>query len=77
MSRKKAKNELNMEEYKAAMSGVYTTSVNEATLNIDFESGWENVKAGTVFNLFSMSGVMMVFVWRLKNTLDYIIKLQV
>lgn len=33
MSRKKAKKELNMEEYKAAMSGVYTTSVNEATLD--------------------------------------------
>lgn len=33
MSRTKAKRELNMEEYKAAMSGVYTTSVNEATLD--------------------------------------------
>lgn len=33
MSRKKAKNELSLEEYKAEMSGVYTTSVNEATLD--------------------------------------------
>ena len=33
MSRTKAKNSLNMEEYKKAMSGVYTTSVNEATLD--------------------------------------------
>ncbi len=33
MSRKKAKSELNMEEYKKAMAGVYTTSVNEATLD--------------------------------------------
>lgn len=33
MSRKKAKSELNMEEYKQAMAGVYTTSVNEATLD--------------------------------------------
>ncbi len=33
MSRTKAKKELNMEEYKEAMSGVYTTSVNEATLD--------------------------------------------
>ncbi len=33
MSRTKAKKELNMEEYKEVMSGVYTTSVNEATLD--------------------------------------------
>ncbi len=33
MSRTKAKNQLNMEEYKEVMSGVYTTSVNEATLD--------------------------------------------
>lgn len=33
MSRTKAKSELNLEEYKAAMAGVYTTSVNEATLD--------------------------------------------
>ena len=33
MSRKKAKSELDMEEYKQAMAGVYTTSVNEATLD--------------------------------------------
>ena len=54
---------------KVSASGVATVckmnvtglmSVNEATLNIDFESGWENVKAGTVFNLFSMSGVTSV-----------------
>ena len=33
MSRSKAKNELSLEEYKEAMAGVYTTSVNEATLD--------------------------------------------
>ena len=33
MSRKKAKESLNMEEYKEAMKGIYTTSVNEATLD--------------------------------------------
>lgn len=33
MSRTKAKNSLDMEEYKKAMAGVYTTSVNEATLD--------------------------------------------
>lgn len=33
MSRSKAKNELNLEEYKEAMAGVYTTSVSEATLD--------------------------------------------
>lgn len=33
MSRTKAKNSLNMEEYKEIMSGVYTTSVSEATLD--------------------------------------------
>lgn len=33
MSRRKAKQELTLEEYKAEMSGIYTTSVNEATLD--------------------------------------------
>ena len=33
MSRSKAKTELDLEEYKKAMEGVYTTSVNEATLD--------------------------------------------
>lgn len=33
MSRTKAKNELNLDEYRKAMSGVYTTSVSEATLD--------------------------------------------
>lgn len=33
MSRKKAKNELSMDEYKKEMAGVYTTSVNEYTLD--------------------------------------------
>ena len=33
MSRSKAKNELNMDAYREAMAGVYTTSVNEATLD--------------------------------------------
>ncbi len=33
MSRSKAKNELNLDEYKEAMAGIYTTSVNEATLD--------------------------------------------
>lgn len=33
MSRTTAKNSLNLEEYKEAMKGVYTTSVNEATLD--------------------------------------------
>ncbi len=33
MSRTKAKDTLSMEEYKEAMKGIYTTSVNEATLD--------------------------------------------
>lgn len=33
MSRSKAKANLNMEDYKQAMAGIYTTSVNEATLD--------------------------------------------
>ena len=33
MSRKKAKSELRMDEYKKEMAGVYTTSVNENTLD--------------------------------------------
>lgn len=33
MSRKKAKEELSLEEYKASMSGIYTTSVNEQTID--------------------------------------------
>ena len=33
MSRKKAKSSLNMEEYRDAMAGIYTTSVNEATID--------------------------------------------
>uniref|UniRef100_UPI0040572998 RtcB family protein n=1 Tax=Acetatifactor sp. TaxID=1872090 RepID=UPI0040572998 len=33
MSRTKAKENLNLEEYKSAMEGIYTTSVNEATLD--------------------------------------------
>ena len=33
MSRTKARESLNMEEYKKAMEGIYTTSVNEATLD--------------------------------------------
>ena len=33
MSRTKAKESLDMEEYKAEMSGIYTTSVNENTLD--------------------------------------------
>ena len=33
MSRAKAKDSLNMEEYKQAMEGIYTTSVSEATLD--------------------------------------------
>jgi len=33
MSRTKAKESLNMEEYRQAMKGIYTTSVNEATLD--------------------------------------------
>lgn len=33
MSRTKAKNELNLDEYKKAMEEVYTTSVNENTLD--------------------------------------------
>lgn len=33
MSRSKAKTTLNMEDYKVAMTGIYTTSVNEATLD--------------------------------------------
>ena len=33
MSRSKAKNTLSMEEYKEEMKGIYTTSVNEKTLD--------------------------------------------
>ena len=33
MSRSKAKSELSLEEYKASMEGIYTTSVNESTLD--------------------------------------------
>ena len=33
MSRSRAKNELSMDEYKMEMAGVYTTSVNEHTLD--------------------------------------------
>ncbi len=33
MSRTKAKNTLTLEEYQETMKGVYTTSVNEATLD--------------------------------------------
>ena len=33
MSRSKAKNTLSMEEYKEKMKGIYTTSVNEKTLD--------------------------------------------
>ena len=33
MSRMKAKQELSMEEYKNTMAGIYTTSVNENTLD--------------------------------------------
>ena len=33
MSRKKAKASLSMEDYEAAMEGIYTTSVNENTLD--------------------------------------------
>lgn len=33
MSRKKAKESLNMDEYRDAMAGIYTTSVNEATID--------------------------------------------
>lgn len=33
MSRTKAKNELNLDEYRKSMSGIYTTSVNEDTLD--------------------------------------------
>ena len=33
MSRTKAKSELSMDEYKKEMAGVYTTSVNESTLD--------------------------------------------
>ncbi len=33
MSRTKAKSSLSMEEYKEAMKGIYTTSVNEQTLD--------------------------------------------
>ncbi len=33
MSRTKAKETLSMKEYKNAMEGIYTTSVNEATLD--------------------------------------------
>ena len=33
MSRSKAKETLNIEEYKKSMAGIYTTSVNEATLD--------------------------------------------
>ena len=33
MSRKAAKDKLSLEEYRATMKGIYTTSVNEATLD--------------------------------------------
>lgn len=33
MSRKKAKENLNLEAYRRAMEGIYTTSVNQATLD--------------------------------------------
>lgn len=33
MSRTKAKSELDLEEYRKVMAGIYTTSVNEATLD--------------------------------------------
>ena len=33
MSKTKAKNKLNLDEYREAMAGIYTTSVNEATLD--------------------------------------------
>ena len=33
MSRTKARNELDMAEYKKSMSGIYTTSVNESTID--------------------------------------------
>ena len=33
MSRSKAKDTLNLEDYKTAMEGIYTTSVNEATID--------------------------------------------
>lgn len=33
MSRTKAKNEISLEEYRKMMEGVYTTSVNENTLD--------------------------------------------
>ena len=33
MSRTKAKNELSMDEYKETMKGIYTTSINENTLD--------------------------------------------
>lgn len=33
MSRMKAKSELNLDEYRRAMAGIYTTSVNEDTLD--------------------------------------------
>ena len=33
MSRTKAKTELNMNEYKNVMQGIYTTSINENTLD--------------------------------------------
>jgi RNA-splicing ligase RtcB len=33
MSRTKAKHELSMEEYKETMKGIYTTSINENTLD--------------------------------------------
>lgn len=54
---------------KVSESGVSTTckmnvtgnmAINGATLNIEFESGKENVKVGTVFNLFTMTGVKNV-----------------
>ena len=33
MSRSSAKERLNMEEYRQSMSGIYTTSINESTLD--------------------------------------------
>lgn len=46
MSRRKAKETLSMEDYKSKMEGIYTTSVNEATLDeapMAYKS-WENIE---------------------------------
>ncbi len=54
---------------KVSASGVATAcklnvtgvmAINGATLNLEIESGWENVKPGTVFNLFTMTDVTSV-----------------